>query len=292
MTPELIHRDECSEIYLGDSLDPSNVATIMTDRKATALIFDAPFSAQTHEGHAGGKLTADRAAGYGRTENPNRKREAAYSRRKAAKGESGRRDIEYPFWTASDVENFVDIWVPHSDGWIVSITDDVLGPTWRAEFKGAGLLPFASIPLVETGSRVRMNGDGPSNWSCHVYVARPRHEPYSSYGTLPGAYIQPGERKMNSRGGSVRITGGKPLLSMLAIVRDYSRPGDLVVDPTCGGGTTGAAAKILGRRFIGIDNNRERAELSARLIAETREQTILIRDVPEMTQPDLFEVTE
>ncbi len=37
---------------------------------------------------------------------------------------------------------------------------------------------------------------------------------------------------------------------MQAIVRDYTRPGDLVVDPFAGGGTTALACAIEGRRCI------------------------------------------
>jgi site-specific DNA-methyltransferase (adenine-specific) len=37
---------------------------------------------------------------------------------------------------------------------------------------------------------------------------------------------------------------------MRALVRDYSRPGDLIVDPFCGSGTTALAAASEGRRCI------------------------------------------
>ena len=40
---------------------------------------------------------------------------------------------------------------------------------------------------------------------------------------------------------------------MRAIVRDYSRPGDLIVDPCAGGSTTLLAAAIEGRRAIGAE---------------------------------------
>lgn len=46
------------------------------------------------------------------------------------------------------------------------------------------------------------------------------------------------------------VVGGKPLGLMQAIVRDYSRPGDLVVDPFAGSGTTALACAIEGRRCI------------------------------------------
>lgn len=44
-----------------------------------------------------------------------------------------------------------------------------------------------------------------------------------------------------------------PLQMLLAIVGCASEPGDLVVDPFAGSGTTGVAARMLKRRFIGIE---------------------------------------
>lgn len=40
-------------------------------------------------------------------------------------------------------------------------------------------------------------------------------------------------------------------------LRTYTQPGDLVLDPTSGSGSTGCAAKTLGRRFIGFDIDME-----------------------------------
>jgi DNA modification methylase len=37
------------------------------------------------------------------------------------------------------------------------------------------------------------------------------------------------------------------------IINSTSRPGDLVLDPFMGSGTTGVAAVLTGRRFIGIE---------------------------------------
>lgn len=260
---ELLFRHELAEVWCGDCLDRSKVEQILAGRTVDALIFDAPYSERTHSGHRDGKLTADRAAAYAARGAGDRKRERAYNARKSEHGESGRRDIDYDAWGPDDVRKFGDAWSGRCAGWWVSITDDVLAPIWRLEMEHQGLYPFCPLPLVETGSRVRMTGDGPSNWTCWVQVARPRNEMFASWGTLSGAYIVPGERAQNSTHGTDRITGGKPMRGMIEIVEDYSRAGDLVCDPVAGAGTTLLAAIRTGRRCIGIEKDTERAQLCA-----------------------------
>jgi hypothetical protein len=46
------------------------------------------------------------------------------------------------------------------------------------------------------------------------------------------------------------------------LVEKLTQPGDLVVDPLCGSGTTGVACKLLGRRFIASEINPETAALA------------------------------
>jgi len=53
--------------------------------------------------------------------------------------------------------------------------------------------------------------------------------------------------------GETMLAGGKPLDLMRAIIRDYTKPGDLVCDPCAGGGTTLIAAATEGRRAIGAE---------------------------------------
>jgi len=49
---------------------------------------------------------------------------------------------------------------------------------------------------------------------------------------------------------------------MRAIVRDYSRPGELVCDPCAGGGTTLLAAVLEGREAIGTELDPKTFELA------------------------------
>jgi modification methylase len=56
-----------------------------------------------------------------------------------------------------------------------------------------------------------------------------------------------------SDGGSKVHSTQKPEVLLERIIRACSHPGDLVLDPFFGSGTTGAVAKRLGRRYIGIE---------------------------------------
>ena len=59
-----------------------------------------------------------------------------------------------------------------------------------------------------------------------------------------------------------------PLENVERIVRACSNPGDVVLDAMMGTGTVGVAAKMLGRRFIGIERNEATAEKARRRIAQ------------------------
>jgi site-specific DNA-methyltransferase (adenine-specific) len=77
---------------------------------------------------------------------------------------------------------------------------------------------------------------------------------------LPGAYEAPTEKDAG-------IAGAKPIDLMRSIVRDYSRPGDLVCDPFVGSGTTLLAAVIEGRRAVGAEEKPEHFEIARARLA-------------------------
>jgi site-specific DNA-methyltransferase (adenine-specific) len=59
---------------------------------------------------------------------------------------------------------------------------------------------------------------------------------------------------------------GLPLRLVRRAIVASSREGDLIFDPFCGSGTTGVAAKELGRFFVGVEKEEEYAELAERRI--------------------------
>jgi modification methylase len=78
-----------------------------------------------------------------------------------------------------------------------------------------------------------------------------------------------GERLKNATGGKTHPTQ-KPETLLSRVLLAASNPGDLVLDPFFGSGTTGAVAKRLGRCFIGIERDKSYAAAARLRIAEVR----------------------
>jgi modification methylase len=76
-----------------------------------------------------------------------------------------------------------------------------------------------------------------------------------------------GEERLKAADGRKLHPTQKPEALLQRIILAASRPADLVLDPFCGTGTTGAAAKRLGRRFIGIERASDYAQAAAARIA-------------------------
>jgi modification methylase len=68
-----------------------------------------------------------------------------------------------------------------------------------------------------------------------------------------------GEERLKTGDGKKLHPTQKPEALLARVILASSRPDDLVLDPFCGTGTTGAVAKRLGRRFIGIERERSYA---------------------------------
>jgi len=61
---------------------------------------------------------------------------------------------------------------------------------------------------------------------------------------------------------------GQSLGGMIDIIERFTNPGDIILDPFLGGGTTGAAAVSLGRNFIGADIKQRNVDISSERIKE------------------------
>lgn len=82
--------------------------------------------------------------------------------------------------------------------------------------------------------------------------------------TLP---ICSGNERLKDADGAKAHSTQKPEALLHRVIVASSKPGDVVLDPFFGSGTTGAVAKRLGRHFIGIDRDADYAALARKRIA-------------------------
>lgn len=61
----------------------------------------------------------------------------------------------------------------------------------------------------------------------------------------------------------------KPIRALLRLVRAFSQLGDVVLDPFCGSGSVVLAAKILSRRYIGIELREDYCEKARRRLLQS-----------------------
>jgi modification methylase len=75
-----------------------------------------------------------------------------------------------------------------------------------------------------------------------------------------------GERLKDAAGAKAHSTQ-KPESLLHRVILSSTQPGDVVLDPFFGSGTTGAVAKRLGRRFIGIERDKKYAKIARERVA-------------------------
>ena len=89
----------------------------------------------------------------------------------------------------------------------------------------------------------------------------------SDWWTMP--ICSGGERMKNDDGRKSHPTQ-KPEALLHRIIVGTTNPGDVILDPFFGTGTTGAVAKLLGRHFIGLERDADYIDVATRRIANVR----------------------
>ena len=118
----------------------------------------------------------------------------------------------------------------------------------------------------------QMTGDRPGmGYECMVITHPPGKKRWKG-GVRSGVFRGPSVVKM---GVANDHETQKPVSLMVELVELFTDPGDLILDPFAGSGTTGVAAIRLGRRFIGIEKDPKYAALAReRLQAEAEGSTL------------------
>lgn len=151
--------------------------------------------------------------------------------------------------------------------WVLVFSDVESCHLWRAELVVAGL------EYVRTGEWRKLNGtpqftgDRPGiGFETITICHKPGRKRWNGGGT-DNVWTHAVENNRGRRNPRLHTTQ-KPLPLMHELVRLFTGPGELILDPFMGSGTTLRAAKDLGRRAIGIEIEEKYCEIAAKRMAQ------------------------
>lgn len=196
-----------------------------------ALITDPPYSERTAKGYRNGTDSDDLSG------------------------------ISYGSITEGDATEIASFWARRVQRWTVIFADHIAWRWHEAAWEREGRYTFAPVIWAKIAAPPRLRGDGPASQVDHIMIARPRSLPPD--GHRRGWYKADTPRHGHGQG----VTGNKDPEAMRALIRDYTRRGDLVVDPYAGSGTTAIACAIEGRRCITAECDPKHYEIARKRIA-------------------------
>jgi site-specific DNA-methyltransferase (adenine-specific) len=159
--------------------------------------------------------------------------------------------------------------------WCLVFSDQESQTLWVDDLVIAGMRHIRCGAWVKLCGQPQLSGDRPAVGHEAVEVAHAaKGRCRWNGGGLPAVWAYAIATDRNGTGDRVHTTQ-KPLDLMLRLVELFTDPGDLVLDPFCGSGTTGVACIRLGRRFIGIEKDATYAAVAReRLEAESKGLTL------------------
>ena len=151
------------------------------------------------------------------------------------------------------------------------------------EWRHVAALERAGLPLVRFGvwhklaCAPQFTGDRPGmGWEAVAILHREGKKRWNGGGhhAVWACAIEQGEHPTQ-----------KPLPLLLDWVRKFTEPGETVLDPFMGSGTTGVACARLGCKFIGIEKRPDYFELACRRIGDAYRQGQLFRSGHDDPEP-------
>lgn len=142
-------------------------------------------------------------------------------------------------------------------GWTAVFSDIETAHLWHAPLSAKPLEYVRTVPWVRW-SQPQLSGDRPPSGCELVTLAHPRRKKTWSG---PGSLTAFDTRSLR---GADKYSCEKPLDIMLALVSWFSEYGSLICDPCCGAGTTGLAARLLGRDAILLDADPSAVDIASK----------------------------
>lgn len=155
--------------------------------------------------------------------------------------------------------------------WSIAFCQVEAAMKWADAFASAGALVRRIGVWIKPDAMPQFSGDRPGmGYESIVFAHRKGRSEWNG-----GGRVAVFTHNKNTPGGAHDHETQKPLPLMLELVELFTDPGELVLDPFCGSGTTGVACLRLGRRFIGIEKDEKYAQVARdRLTAESQGQSL------------------
>lgn len=210
-----------------------------------AVITDPPYSEHVH--------------GVARRSNiEHRDRGAKY-------GADTRRVVDFGFTHLTpDLRGFVaEQFARIARRWVLVFSDTESAHLWRDDLTEHGLDYVRTGAWVKIGSTPQFSGDRPATGHESVTIAHATGRKRWNGGGQHAVWTHP---IVLDRGGKTpRLhTTQKPLGLMAQLVGLFTDPGETVLDPFAGSGTTLVAARQAGRKSIGVEQDERYCETIAR----------------------------
>lgn len=146
---------------------------------------------------------------------------------------------------------------------------------WRATLEAAGMTYRRTIPWCKPDAQPSLHGRWPGQ-SFEAIVLATRGAVRLPIGGKAVYY-----EFTTCRAPERAHETAKPLALMRKMVVDFTEPGDTVLDPFAGSGSTGVACRQLGRRFLGWELSPDYFEIACRRLRGDEAK-------PNPAQPSLF----
>lgn len=159
--------------------------------------------------------------------------------------------------------------VTASAGWLIIFTLAEGVRAWRDPMQAAGAKWDTTLAWVKPDASPRFNGQGAARgFECAVTAWCATGYRKWNAGGKRGVYTH----LTNQRDRDGRHPTEKPIPLMRELLQDFTNPGDTILDPFMGSGTTGVACAKMGRRFIGIELDKKYFDIACERIARAYEQ--------------------
>ena len=242
------------DLRLGSCLDAATGLAAMAAQSIDVTIMDPPYEAEAHT-----------------------KMRRAMAGLKGEDREVTAADLPFPAITEAERMAVAAEVARVTSRWILVFCQVEGAPKWARALEAAGAQYVRTMVWVKPDGQPQLTGDRPGMGYESIVVAHRKGRKRWNGGGRTGVFVY-----NKSDGSRHPHPTTKPQPLMRELVSLFSDPGEIVLDPFAGSGSTGVACGMLGRRFLGWELSPEYHAIAMRRLRGEEAK-------PRPEQPSLFD---